>query len=298
MFCRKRTFGRTWLLLVALITMLVGSITLIQAPSAHAVTLPTGFVDGLVTSILQPTALGFTPDGRMLISTKEGQLQVYKDGVTVQALDLSTKLCSQFERGLVGLAVDPDFGQGSNRSIYLYYTFKRSSSCPMGNGSNPDTPPDLSTYPVNRVSKFTLADDNTVALSSEVVILDNIHSQFMHNGGHLESARWTESSTSAWATPAARCPRPTPARARTPTPTAPTTFWARSCASTPTARCPPTTPSPPPTGAAATRPGTPGRGTAPRSGPAASGTPSVSPSSPRSRTRCTSTTSGSTAGRR
>src|SRR5688572_32888884 len=84
---------------------------LLNAGSAAAV-VPDNFTDRLVRSVDQPTALAFTPDGHMLITTNSGQLRVFKPGTpgTIQALDLSAKTCSNSERGLLGVAVDPTFG--------------------------------------------------------------------------------------------------------------------------------------------------------------------------------------------
>ena len=71
-----------------------------------------------------PTALAFTPDGRMLITTQPGQLRVYEDGalVSTPALDLASSddICTTSERGLLGVAVDPNFA--ANGYIYLYYS--------------------------------------------------------------------------------------------------------------------------------------------------------------------------------
>ena len=54
------------------------------------------------------------------------------------------RICTNSERGLLGVAVDPAFA--TNRSIYLYYTFKKYGAC--ANRS--------ATSPVNRVARFTL----------------------------------------------------------------------------------------------------------------------------------------------
>jgi hypothetical protein len=37
-------------------------------------TLPENFTDSLVTGVQLPTALDFTPDGRMVVTSKPGQL--------------------------------------------------------------------------------------------------------------------------------------------------------------------------------------------------------------------------------
>ena|SRR5215211_5564086 len=72
---------------------------------------PAGFTDGLVASVLAPTALAFAPDDRMLVTSKQGQLRVYEGGAMLQssALDISSRVCSNSERGLLGVAVDPEF---------------------------------------------------------------------------------------------------------------------------------------------------------------------------------------------
>jgi glucose/arabinose dehydrogenase len=71
-----------------------------------------------------PTALAFTPNGRLLITTQGGSLRVVRNGslLATAALNLSAALCSNSERGLLGIAVDPAFA--NNRFIYVYYTFK------------------------------------------------------------------------------------------------------------------------------------------------------------------------------
>ena len=71
----------------------------------------------------------FTPDGRLLVTTTPGKLRVYKDGALLAnpALDISGKICTNGERGLLGVAVDPNFA--TNNYIYLYYTFKKHGVC-------------------------------------------------------------------------------------------------------------------------------------------------------------------------
>jgi glucose/arabinose dehydrogenase/PKD repeat protein len=133
------------------------------------------FENTLVTPVSLPTAFAFTPDGRMLITTKNGQVYIYADRLLeTPALDLTAKLCSDGERGILGVAVDPSFQ--TNRFIYVYYTFNKFSTC--------ETRTDL--VPVNRVSRFTLAN-NSVGVQSEVVLADNIPSYANnHNAGDLQ----------------------------------------------------------------------------------------------------------------
>jgi len=147
---------------------------------AGAAALPSDFEDVVVASVAVPTALAFTPDGRLLITTQGGQLRVYQNGalVATPALDLGSRLCTNSERGLLGVAVDPNFA--ANNFIYLYYTFNKFNTCPTGQPTN-------ASNPVNRVARFVLAANNTVSVSSEVILIDNIISpNGNHNGGDLQ----------------------------------------------------------------------------------------------------------------
>lgn len=146
---------------------------------ARAATLPPGFSDEPVAALGAPTAIAFTPDGRMLVTTQPGVLRVHTAAgglVATAALNLGSKLCANSERGLLGVAVDPAFA--ANRFIYLYYTFNKfGNTCPTN----------TSAAPVNRVSRFVLADSNVVDPATETVLIDNIPSPAgNHNAGDVQ----------------------------------------------------------------------------------------------------------------
>lgn len=148
--------------------------------SVHAATVPAGFEEALVATVPAPTALAFTPDGRLLIASQPGALYVYEHGVLVDtpALDLSSRICTELERGLLGVAVDPGFA--ANGFIYVFYTFDKFGGCAQSTVSSP----------VNRVSRFTLSIDNRVDVSSELILIDNIPSpDGGHNAGDVQIGR-------------------------------------------------------------------------------------------------------------
>jgi len=133
--------------------------------SAGAATLPAGFSETLVaTGLSNPTAMQFAPDGRLFVCEQGGRLRVIKDGALLSTPFLSVTVSSSGERGLLGVAFDPDFGV--NQFVYVYYTA---------------TTPAIH----NRVSRFT-ANGDVAAAGSEVVLLDleNL-SATNHNGGAL-----------------------------------------------------------------------------------------------------------------
>jgi glucose/arabinose dehydrogenase len=152
---------------VLFFAVLAGALALALSSNASAVTVPAGFQDeGVVTGLDRPTTVAFTPDGRMLIGLEAGIVRVYQNGALVSgaALDISAKVCSDQERGLMSVAVDPAFA--TNHFIYLYYTLNK-VGCEYGsNGSTK--------LPVNRISRFVLQDDNTVDSASEFPLVDNI----------------------------------------------------------------------------------------------------------------------------
>lgn len=145
-----------------------------------------------VDSLPQVTALAFTPNQSMLFAiTKDGKLYVYDIDAQADltrradvALDLSSRLCEESERGLLGIAVDPSFAV--NRYIYLFYTYDRGIT-----GSNrclrhTDGKAATSQTPVNRVSRFVFPTSGQVSMSSEKVLVDNILSNAgNHNAGDL-----------------------------------------------------------------------------------------------------------------
>src|SRR5262245_32816815 len=87
-------------------------ISLLWPPAASAQhVIRDGFEDVQVASVVAPSALAVTSDGRLLIASQYGQLFVYQDGALRDApvVDLADRVCAYRERGLVGLAVDPEF---------------------------------------------------------------------------------------------------------------------------------------------------------------------------------------------
>jgi glucose/arabinose dehydrogenase len=127
---------------------------------------PTGFSETLVASgIASPTAMAFAPDGRLFVCEQGGALRVIKNDALLSAPFVTLTVNSSGERGLLGIAFDPDFA--NNNFVYVYYT---------------------ATIPAihNRLSRFT-ANGDTAVPGSEVVILElnNLSSATNHNGGAI-----------------------------------------------------------------------------------------------------------------
>jgi glucose/arabinose dehydrogenase/PKD repeat protein len=108
------------------ITALAGSLLIaLTAPvAAPAATYPPGFEEEtVVEGLTRPAAVDWAPDGRMFVAEKDGRLKVVAPGASTAetVLDLRSRVNSYWDRGLLGLAVDPDFA--SNGFVYLAYTY-------------------------------------------------------------------------------------------------------------------------------------------------------------------------------
>ena len=136
--------------------------------SLKAATLPAGFSESQWGSPMPgaATAMAFAPDGRLFVCLQSGQVRVInKDGVLLANPFVTLSVDSNGERGLLGVAFDPNFA--SNHYVYLYHTV-------------PGSPAH------NRISRFT-ANGNVAAANSEFVLvdLDNLSNATNHNGGAI-----------------------------------------------------------------------------------------------------------------
>src|SRR4051812_3605845 len=84
-------------------------------------TLPAGFDDAVIANGLQqPTAMVFAPDSRLFVAQQTGDLRVIKNDQLLAKSFLHVDVNSDGERGLLGIAFDPNFS--SNHFVYIYYT--------------------------------------------------------------------------------------------------------------------------------------------------------------------------------
>jgi glucose/arabinose dehydrogenase len=146
--------------------VLISLMLVIAAAGVQAATVPQGFTDTLVASGLNtPTAMAIAPDGRIFVCQQGGALRVIKNGVLLPTPFLTVRTTAIGERGLLGVAFDPNFV--SNQLVYIYYTA---------------TTPTIH----NRVSRFTASGDVAVAGSETIVTdLPDLNSATNHNGGAI-----------------------------------------------------------------------------------------------------------------
>src|SRR5687768_18485935 len=74
---------------------------------------PSGYVEEVVaTGIDTPTTMQFAPDGRLFVAQQSGQLRVISASGQLQPTPFATLPVDKTgERGLLGVAFDPNFAQ-------------------------------------------------------------------------------------------------------------------------------------------------------------------------------------------
>src|SRR5262245_36864707 len=82
-----------------------------------------GFSEKVIFSgLVAPTTMRFLPDGRILVAEKSGLIKMFDsvaDPTPTIVVDLRTQAHNFWDRGLLGLAVDPNFV--TNNAIYVAY---------------------------------------------------------------------------------------------------------------------------------------------------------------------------------
>ena len=163
-------------------------------PAAVASVLPNGFQDTVALSgLTNPTVLQFSPDGRIFVGQKNGVIKVFSsltDTHPVTFADLSSEVDNYWDRGLLGLALDPNFP--TRPYVYVLYTYDApiGGSAPTWNDACP-TPPGPTTdgcVVSARVSRLT-ASGNAMT-GTEQVLVEGWCQQFpSHSVGTLMFGR-------------------------------------------------------------------------------------------------------------
>lgn len=133
-----------------------------------AIEVPPGFVaERLASGLNAATALAALPDGRILIADQFGPLRVWKDGRVLDrpAIDLSARLDTYWERGLVGVTIHPEFPR--QPYVYLMYVAKEP-------------------YTHHVISRFVMRGDTIDAATEQVLITGDDQRRYpgTHPHGH------------------------------------------------------------------------------------------------------------------
>ncbi len=135
--------------------------------TAQAQTAPGGFVvETVVPNLTTPTAIAFAPDGRMFIALKSGVVRIFSNNQLLPTpfIDISDQVNNRIDRGLIGLAVHPQFPQ--QPYVYLFFTHDPPGVAPDGDGAR-----------VSRLMRVTADAANSnvasAAPNARVILLGN-----------------------------------------------------------------------------------------------------------------------------
>src|SRR6185295_14201358 len=134
---KRRRFARAFAVAVVALAAL--------SVRAQSATLPQGFQETVVISgRTEPTAVRFASNGDVFVAEKSGLVWLYEgvsDPSPIRVLDLRAEVHNYWDRGLLGLAIDPNYP--ANPYLYVLYALDVDSdgSGPRWGtgGANPST---------------------------------------------------------------------------------------------------------------------------------------------------------------
>ncbi|HET9793351.1 MAG TPA: PQQ-dependent sugar dehydrogenase [Thermoanaerobaculia bacterium] len=161
------------------------------APASAQPRLLPGFQDSLVVGgLTHPTVVRFSPDGRMFVAEKSGLVKVFPSLYVPQPsifADLTKNVDDYWDRGLLGMALDPGFPQ--KPYVYVLYAFDApiGGTAPVWNDGCP-TPPGPNTdgcVVSGRLSRLTASGSRMSG--GEKVLVNAWGQQFpSHSVGSLQ----------------------------------------------------------------------------------------------------------------
>lgn len=143
---------------IAMAAMTVSTLVVVLATSQSASALPSGFADNVVFNGLDnPVSMRFAADGRVFVLERKGVVKEYdslSDNSPTVVLDIQYKVEHLWDRGSLGLELDPNFTAG-NPYLYLLYStaplpgFPQQDCTGLGNSGDCVTSGQLSKFPID-----------------------------------------------------------------------------------------------------------------------------------------------------
>jgi PKD repeat protein len=188
---------------MSLTMLMVGAVVAVTTPgAAHAATLPAGFQESTVFSgLTNPTVVRFAADGRVFVAEKSGVIKVFdslSDPTPSNFADLNVNVYNFWDRGLLGMALAPNFP--TDPYVYVLYTYDHELGSPApaprwgtpGVYSDPcPTPPGPTSdgcVVSARLSRLR-ASGNTMTGSEQVLVEDWCQQYPSHSIGTVEFGR-------------------------------------------------------------------------------------------------------------
>ncbi len=189
---RRKAFWVSALAIVALTAGASGGV----ASAGAASTVPSGFTQSVAfRGLHSPTALRFSPDGRVFVAEKSGLIKVFDgldDTTPTTFADLRTEVHNYWDRGLLGMALDPKFP--AKPYVYVLYTYDAAIGAQAPTWGTPGTSSDGCPTPPGpttdgcvvsgRLSRLTASGDHMTG-DERVLINDWCQQYPSHSVGDL-----------------------------------------------------------------------------------------------------------------
>lgn len=159
-------------LLAPLVAAVMAAASLVLGPgqpAQAAASLPSGFhLSTAARGLVAPVDAEVAADGRVFIAEQAGRVRVLRtDGSLVTFVNLRGEVDHTDERGLLGVALDPEFA--TNHFVYVDYTVR-----PSGKRAH------------QRISRFTARGNKAVPGSEKVLLQLGPQTSSHHIGGSLD----------------------------------------------------------------------------------------------------------------
>ncbi len=104
--------------------------------AGHGPILPSGFQDrDAIPNLSEPTGVAFAPDGTAFVALKSGEIKSFDYDAAAREYEpfpqhtifanLHVNVDNYWDRGLTGIALDPQFGTAGHDFVYVNYTYNR-----------------------------------------------------------------------------------------------------------------------------------------------------------------------------
>jgi uncharacterized repeat protein (TIGR01451 family) len=175
-------------------TSIVAAVCVLAGRSAAATTLPANFQESTAfAGLTLPTVVKFAPDGRVFVAEKSGLVKVFASlsaTTPVVFADLRSRVHDYWDRGLLGMAVDPAFP--TRPYVYVLYALDKNPADPLATvptwGDTCPSPPGPMASGCVVMGRLSRLDASAAwpVQSTEQVLIDAFPQQFpSHSVGAL-----------------------------------------------------------------------------------------------------------------
>lgn len=148
--------------------LVTGLTPTLRLEPARAANLPPGFNESIVFSgLMEPTMVRFAADGRVFVAEKRGVIKVFDgldDTTAATFADLRTEVYNYWDRGLLSIALHPDFP--ATPYVYALYTYDAEPGGTAPRWGQPNTDSDPCPTPPGPTDQGCLATGRLARLTA------------------------------------------------------------------------------------------------------------------------------------